>query len=173
MSGYVALLRAINVGGTGKLSMTELRELCESAGFDCVRTYIQSGNVLFKSVLPEAKVRAKLEKVLTARMGKPYGVLIRTAAELRAVVKRNPFKAAEPHQVLVLFLDEPPAKDALARLPIPGREKVELVGREVFVHYPEGMGRSKLRIPLAKTGTGRNMNSVSKLATMAAELEEM
>jgi uncharacterized protein (DUF1697 family) len=167
MPVYVALLRAINVGGTGKLPMTELRDLCESAGFDCVKTYIQSGNVIFKSALPEAKVKAKLEKALTAKMGKPFFALVRTATELGAVVKRNPFKQATPNQVLVLFLDEKPAKNALAGLKIPGREKVELTGREVFIHYPDGMGRSKLRIPFAKTGTGRNLNTVETLATMA------
>jgi uncharacterized protein (DUF1697 family) len=172
MTVYAALLRAINVGGTGKLAMTELRGLCESAGFDCVKTYIQSGNVVFKSALSEARVKAKLEKALAAKMGKPFFAMVRSTGELRAIVKRNPFKQAAPNQVLVLFLDETPAKSALAGLAIPGREKVELAGREVFIHYPDGMGRSKLKIPFAKTGTGRNLNTVQKLATMAGELEK-
>src|SRR6266516_3534930 len=147
MAVQVALLRAINVGGTGKLAMTALRELCEKAGFDCVKTYIQTGNVIFKSPLPAAKVKAKLEQALTAKMGTPSATaLIRTATELRAVVKRNPFKEAAPNRVIVLFLDETPAKNALSGLRIPGREKVELSGREVFIHYPDGMGRSKLKI---------------------------
>ena len=90
MPSYVALLRAVNVGGTGKLAMTDLRRLCESAGLSCVKTYIQSGNVVFKSALGEAKVKAKLEKALTAKMGKPSFAMVRTAAELRAVVERNP-----------------------------------------------------------------------------------
>src|SRR5689334_7243959 len=143
MAVQVALIRAINVGGTGKLAMSDLRELCESAGFECVKTYIQSGNVIFKSTLPEAKVKAKLEQALAAKMGTQSAALVRTAAELRSIVKRNPFKTAPPQKVIVLFLDETPAKKTLAGLRIPGGEKVELSGREVFIHYPEGMGRSK------------------------------
>jgi uncharacterized protein (DUF1697 family) len=173
MAVQVALLRAVNVAGTGKLAMTDLRELCERAGFDCVKTYIQSGNVIFKSALPEAKVKAKLEQALAAKMGKPSAsAMVRTSSELRAVVKRNPFKEAALHQVIVLFLDEAPAKNAIAGLQIPGREKVVLSGREVFIYYPDGMGRSKLKVPFAKTGTGRNLNTVQKLATMAGELDK-
>jgi uncharacterized protein (DUF1697 family) len=172
MPNYVGLLRAVNVGGTGNLAMTDLRRLCESAGLSCVKTYIQSGNVVFKSALGEAKVKAKVEKALTAKMGKPFFAMIRTAAELRSVVKRNPFKGAAPHQLVVVFLDEAPAKDALAGLVIPGREKVSLSGREVFIHYPDGMGRSKLKIPFAQSGTRRNLNTVQKLATMGEELDE-
>ena len=171
MAVQVALLRAINVGGTGKLAMSDLRKLCESVGFDCVKTYIQSGNVIFKSALPEGKVKAKLEQALAAKMGTTSSAaLIRTAAELRSIVKRNPFKKEAPQRVIVLFLDETPAQNALAGLRIPGGEKVELSGREVFIHYPDGMGRSKLKIPFDKTGTRRNMNTVQKLTTMAEEL---
>jgi uncharacterized protein (DUF1697 family) len=168
---FVALLRAINVGGTGKLAMTDLRELCESTGFANVKTFIQTGNVVFESALSEPKVKSKLEKALAAKMGKPVGALVRTTSELRAIVARNPFKDAPPNQLLVLFMDEAPAKTALDDLKIPGREKVKLSGREVFVHYPDGMGRSKLKIPFAKLGTGRNLNTVTKLTAMAEELE--
>ncbi len=168
---YIALLRAINVGGTGKLAMSDLRSVCEGEGFDSVKTYIQSGNVIFKSALTEPKVKAKLEKALAAKMGKATAALVRTAAEVRAAIGRNPFKEAAPHQVLVVFLDESPEKSALDGLQIPGREKVKLSGREVFIHYPDGMGRSKLKIPFAKIGTGRNLNTVEKLAAMAEELE--
>src|SRR6478735_565092 len=108
MAVYVALLRAVNVGGTGKLPMTELRDLCEAAGFDCVKTYIQSGNVVFKSALSEPKVKAKLEKALTVTLGKPAAALVRTAAELRRAIARNPFPKAEPNRVIVLFVDQAP-----------------------------------------------------------------
>ncbi len=167
---YVALLRGINVGGKGKLAMSDLRDICERTGFDCAKTYIQSGNVAFKSSLPERQVKAKLEKALTTRMGRPAVALVRTPAELRAAIRRNPFKEAAPRQLLVLFLDEAPPKNALDRLRIPGREKVELAGRELFIHYPDGMGHSKLAHPLFDIGTGRNLNTVEKLATMAEEL---
>jgi uncharacterized protein (DUF1697 family) len=171
MTTFVALLRAINVGGTGKLAMSELCKLCEDAGFARPKTYIQSGNVVFESALTEAKVKAKLEKALAAKMGKPFGALVRTAAELDAVLARNPFKQAAPNQLLVLFLDEAPKRGALADLHIPGREQVKLAGREVFIHYPDGMGRSKLKLPFSKIGTGRNLNTVAKLAALASEAE--
>jgi uncharacterized protein (DUF1697 family) len=169
MTVFVALLRAINVGGTGKLAMSDLCKLCEDAGFRGARTYIQSGNVVFKSALTEAKTKAKLEKSLAAKLKKPCSALLRTGAELEAVIERNPFRKAAANQVLVLFLDEAPAPGALANLLIPGREEVRLDGREVFIHYPDGMGRSKLKVPFAKTGTGRNLNTVAKVAEMARE----
>jgi uncharacterized protein (DUF1697 family) len=171
MTAFVALLRAINVGGTGKLPMSELAELCRAAGFADVRTYIQSGNVVFTSKLSELAVKKKLEALLAKKLGKPVGVMVRTADELRAALKSNPFKQAPPNRVLVLFLDEPPARAAFASLTGPDGEEVKLKGREVFVHYPNGQGKSKLKLPLVNLGTGRNINTVSKLAEMAAELE--
>lgn len=171
MTSFVALLRAINVGGTGKLPMSELCKLCLDAGFQSPKTYIQSGNVVFGSTLSETKVKAKLEKALAAKMGKPFGALVRTGEQLHAVAKRNPFKQAAPNQLLILFLDEAPARDALADLNIPGREQVKLDGREVFIHFPDGQGRSKLKVPFSKMGTGRNLNTVVKLAEIASEME--
>jgi len=169
MAIYVALLRAVNVGGTGKLAMKDLCTLCGDAGFTGARTYIQSGNVVFGSRLAEPGVKAKLEKVLAQKMGKPVGVLVRSGPELESILKRNPFKTLPGNRVLVLFLNDAPARDALAGLKIPGREEVKLDGREVFVHYPDGMGQSKLRIPFAATGTGRNVNTVEKLAALARD----
>lgn len=172
MKVFVALLRAINVGGTGKLAMSDLRKLCDEAGFKDCRTYIQSGNVVFRSNLSEASVQSKLDKTLTAHLGKQATSLVRTRAELQAIIKTNPFKSAEPNRVLVVFMDEPAPKDVLDGLMIPGREKVEIGGREIFVHYPDGMGKSKLRLTFAQAGTGRNLNTVEKLAALAAELEQ-
>jgi uncharacterized protein (DUF1697 family) len=172
MTAFIALLRAINVGGTGKIRMKELVSLCEGAGFKRVTTYIQSGNVVLRSNLPEAKVKAKLEKALAAKMGKSVRALIRTGEELEAAIKQNPFKKAAPNRVLILFLDEAPPRDALEHLTISDREEVKLAGREVFIHYPDGIGTSKLKIPFSKTGTARNLNTVVKLAAMAHELEE-
>jgi uncharacterized protein (DUF1697 family) len=170
MTAFVALLRAINVGGTGTLRMTELADLCNTEGLKRAATYIQSGNVVFESTLTEPKVKAKLEKALATKMGKKIDALVRTGEALDTVLKRNPFRDAAPNRVLVLFLDEAPNASALDALVIPGREEVALVGRELFVHYPDGQGKSKLRIPFAKTGTGRNLNTVTKLAAMARAL---
>ena len=166
MPVYVALLRAVNVGGTGMLPMKELRELCEAAGFERIATYIQSGNVVLASRRGPAAVQRLLEEALAAKLGKPVGVHLRTPDELASVLERNPFPGVPGNQVLVLFLDDAPPADALDGLVIPGREQVRLSGREVFVHFPDGMGRSKLKIPYAKTATGRNLNTVGKLLEM-------
>jgi uncharacterized protein (DUF1697 family) len=167
MAVHIALLRAVNVGGTGKLPMAELKAICEGLGFRGVRTYIQSGNVVFASPLTQAAVKSRLEKALAARLGKPCAVLMRTAAELEATVAANPFPEAEPNQLLVVFLDDTPPGDALKSCVIPGRERLELRGRELFVHFPDGQGRSKLKVPFAKEGTGRNLNTVRKLLEMS------
>ncbi len=168
MTVFVALLRAVNVGGTGKLAMKDLVALCTKAGCENVRTYIQSGNVVFESALSESKLKASLEKALAAKIGKPTGVLLRSADEIARVVVRNPFKRAEPNRVIVMFLDAPPPKGALEGIKIPGKESLALEGRELFIHFPDGQGKSKLKVPFAVTGTGRNMNTIKKLAEMAA-----
>ncbi|MBI3893163.1 MAG: DUF1697 domain-containing protein [Candidatus Wallbacteria bacterium] len=172
MAIHVALLRAINVGGTGKLAMRDLRLLCENAGFASVRTYIQSGNAVFESPLAGPEVEAKLEEALETRMGKRYAVFVRSAAELERIVERNSFRGAAPNRVLVHFLREAPASDSLAAWPVPGKEELALDGREVLIHFPEGMGRSKLKVPFAKLGTGRNLSTVTQLAAMAREMEK-
>ncbi len=169
MPTHIALLRAINVGGTGKLPMAELRKLCEAAGFRDVRTYIASGNLVFSSPLTTAKAKATLERLLTKRLGKPWHAVFRTKQELESVVERNPFGTDDPKRLLVLFLDEPPPKGALKDVKAPGGERLHLDGRELFIHFPDGMGRSKLRIPFAGVGTGRNLNTVRKLIELAGE----
>jgi uncharacterized protein (DUF1697 family) len=169
MSRYVALLRAVNVGGTGKLPMSELKAMCRDAGFARVATYIASGNVVFESKVAPSRVKAMLEERLRAYVGKPVGVVVRTTAEMRAILKANPFPKAEPKATYVIFLDKPPAPDALAQVSGQKDEQLRLGQREIFVHFPGGMGRSKLRIAEAKTGTARNMNTVAKLAEMASK----
>lgn len=166
MTVFVGLLRAVNVGGTGKLPMAELQTLCRQAGFADVRTYIQSGNVVFTSPLSETAVKAAIERALLDHLGKPIGAIIRSAAEMASIAQRAPFPGAAANQVLVYFLDEPPPPGALDRLIFPGREKLLLEGREVYAHFPDGIGRSKLKLPFAASGTARNLNTVAKLATM-------
>jgi len=168
MTVYIALLRAVNVGGTGKLAMAELQALCRKAGFENVQTYIASGNVVFESGGSETKVKAELEKRLEAALGKPVGVALRTAAEMSAVLKANPFPKAAPNYTVAIFLDGKPSPDALKQAVGAVREEMRLGKREIYVHYPDGQGRSKLRIPAARDGTVRNMNTVAKLVEMAA-----
>jgi uncharacterized protein (DUF1697 family) len=170
MTGYVALLRAVNVGGTGKLPMTDLKAICEQAGFETVRTYIASGNVVFESSRTEAQVKAALEKALQAYAGKPVGVCVRTAAEIAAVRDDDPFPEAPRNRTVAIFLDHPPPPDALDHAVGRKDEQMALGLREIYVLYDEGMGTSKLRIPAAKAGTARNLNTVARLAAMAAEL---
>ena len=168
MTTYVALLRAVNVGGTGKLPMADLKSICRDAGFARVETYIASGNVVFDSKAAASRVKAALEARLLAYAKKPIGVVVRTAAEMAAVLANNPFRRTEPKYTYVVFLDARPPRDALEHATGLGDEKVSLGRREIFIHYPTGMGRSKLRIPAAKSGTARNMNTVAKLAGIAA-----
>ena len=169
MGSFVALLRAVNVGGTGKLPMSDLRAICEELGFGAVRTFIASGNVVFTSRKSEAAIKAALEKQLAAYAGKPVGVLVRSAAEMAKVLSDNPFPKAAPNRVMALFLDRAPPADTLAGLRGQRDEQIQLGRREIYIHYGQGMGTSKLVIPAAKTGTARNMNTVAKLAKMAAE----
>jgi uncharacterized protein (DUF1697 family) len=173
MTAYIALLRAVNVGGTGKLPMTDLKAMCEQAGFAQVRTYIASGNVVFASAKSEAAVKQDLEGHLADYAGKPVGVAVRTAAEMAAVRDANPFAGAPANRTVAIFLDAAPPKDAADKAV--GRaddEEISLGARELYVRYGEaGQGNSKLRIPAAKTGTARNLNTVARLAAMAAELD--
>jgi uncharacterized protein (DUF1697 family) len=170
MTAYVALLRAVNVGGTGKLPMTELKALCEAAGFGKVRTYIASGNVVFDSKLAEAKVKAALEASLAKYAGKPVGVMVRTATEMAAVLAANPFPKAAPNRVVAIFLDAAPPADTLKNVSGLNGEEIAMGAREIYVHYGDGMADSKLKIAAAKAGTARNINTVGKLAEMAAQL---
>ena len=170
MTAFIALLRAVNVGGTGKLPMSDLTGLCETAGFAKVRTYIASGNVVFESDKSEAQVKAALEGALAGYAGKPVGVLVRTLGEMVQVLAANPFPNAAPSQAVAVFLDEPPPIDALDRIIGQNDEKIGLGRREIYIHYGDGMARSKLKLPAASRGTARNMNTVAKLAEMAAKL---
>jgi uncharacterized protein (DUF1697 family) len=170
MDSYIALLRAVNVGGTGKLPMTDLQAMCRDAGFTQVRTYIASGNVVFRAASVPRKIKSELESRLLAYAGKPVGVAVRTASEIAAVLVGNPFPKAAPNHTVAIFLDEPPPPDALAHAVGVRGEEMRLGAREIYVHYGAGMGTSKLRIPAAKAGTARNINTIAKLAEMAAEL---
>jgi len=166
MPRYAALLRAVNVGGTGKLPMQELVAMCERAGFQEVRTYIASGNAVFSSNLSAPVIKAALETQLETYAGKKITVFVRCSDELAQVLADNPFAGEDPKKCAVVFLDDAPeqadlenARGVDCELFTPGR-------REIYIFYPSGMGRSKLRIPVAEAGTARNMNTVAKLVEM-------
>jgi len=170
MAAWIALLRAVNVGGTGKLAMSELKAMCDELGFSSAKTYIASGNVVFASRKSETAIRAALEKRLEIYAGKPVGVLVRSADEMAQIAANNPFPKLAPNRTMALFLNNKPPADTLARVRGQTDEKIRLGLREIYIHYGEGMATSKLVIPAAKIGTARNMNTVAALAKMAAEL---
>jgi uncharacterized protein (DUF1697 family) len=169
MNSFVALLRAVNVGGTGKLPMSDLKEMCEELGFGAVRTHIASGNVVFTSRKSEAAIKIALERRLEAYADKPVGVLVRDATEMAQVLADNPFPKAAPNRTMAVFLDRAPPPDTLTGVSGQRGEQIRLGRREIFIHYGEGMAKSKLVIAAARTGTARNMNTVATLARMAAE----
>jgi uncharacterized protein (DUF1697 family) len=169
MSRYIALVRAVNVGGTGKLPMTALQSMCVDSGFDSIETYIASGNVVFDSKDDATRVRSKLEARLRAYMGKPVDVFVRTAAQMRAVLDGNPFPGAELRYAYVFFLGHKPPRDAVSGALRRADEEIRVGRREIYVYYPSGMGKSKLQIPAASSGTARNMNTVAKLVAMSSQ----
>ena len=136
MGVFVGLLRAVNVGGTGKIAMSDLRGLCEDAGFDDVVTYIQSGNVVFRSKLGVAKAQQKLEQALAAKMGKAVGVHLRTPAELAAIVERNPKTAAFGDVLTTNALASDPENDRARRM-LPTLSRVERAARLVKAPLPD------------------------------------
>jgi uncharacterized protein (DUF1697 family) len=168
MTTYVALLRAVNVGGTGKLPMANLKALCSKLGLRNVETYIASGNLVFDSDTAPARIRAQLQQRLLSYIGKDAGVFLRTDVELRTVLKKNPFSDKEPRLTYVFFLDEKPPADLVAACRGRAQEDLCLGRHEIYVYYPTGMGQSKLQIPAVRFGTARNMNTVAKLVEMSA-----
>lgn len=168
MTAYVALLRAVNVAGTGKLLMTDLRAMGQACGFAEVRTFIASGNVLFASDHNEAEVQAMLEERLAAYAGKRVPVLVRTAAELDAIIASNPFPDAHPSRHLVYFHNAPPPVDLIAQCRDNAAERLALLGRELHVDYGDGIRHTKLKIPGKNEHTARSINSVVRMAALFA-----
>jgi uncharacterized protein (DUF1697 family) len=170
MNAYIALLRAVNVMGNTTLPMAELKSMCESLGFQSVRTYIASGNVIFKSTKTEAQIKALLASALAKHSGRPVAVHIRTAAEMAAVLGANPFPQQRGDRTLAHFIEKSPPADALRAVTNQTCEELALGQREIYVYYANGVGESRLNILAAKEGTARNMNTVAKLAELAAAL---
>lgn len=168
MTNYVAFLRAVNVGGTGKLPMSDLRKMCGKLGFADIQTYIASGNVVFTSEKTKQAVKTALEEKLRAYAGRPVGVFVRTASEIREILHKNPFPNKDAKRTVAIFLDRKPAKDSLTTAVGQNDEEMSIGSQEIYVYYRSGMGRSKLRIPAAKDGTARNMNTIRKMAELAS-----
>lgn len=182
MPVFVALLRGINVGGRSALSMSALRETAEGCGFDDVRTYIQSGNLVFHSSSAATKVATSLRSAIAAAGGVDPAVAVRTRAQMAEVVASNPYveRAADDKQLHVTFAVEgvtftKPDLDLGAFAP----EEVTVRPREVYLFLPNGLGRSKLATELAKRGgpgggstggTTRNWRTTTRLLAMADEL---
>lgn len=169
MRTYIALLRGINVGGF-TFPMEDLRNVCREAGLENVRTYIQSGNVLFESDKNEKSLCTLLEATLETHKDKHIPVIMRTSEDIKTVMDNNPFPNANPSRVGVLFLSKAAPGDLIEQTKIPGREEIAVSGREIYIHYPDGMGRSKLKLPkTVKDGTMRNINTVAKLWKLSRE----
>lgn len=175
MPRSVALLRGINVGRNHQLPMGPLRDVFVDAGFTDVETYIRSGNVVFGHPrTAEADLTADLEKRIAKVAGFAVPVILRSAAQLAAVVEQNPYPGVEATKLHIVFRKEPPAPDAFAKLDLPSfaPEELTVVGRELYLHLPDGMGRAKLPAALARIaaarGTARNWRTTLKLLELAS-----
>jgi len=173
MTSYVALLRGINVGGSNKVPMADLRAMFAALGFDDAQTYIQSGNVVFSADAKEAALVAQLEAAIMKRFSLQIPVVVRSKAQLAAVLAADPFPDAAPNMAHVAFLSGKPSAKAVAALD-PNRSPPDeflVAGREVYLHYPDGSGRSKLTADylertLGVRATARNRNTVTKLLAL-------
>jgi uncharacterized protein (DUF1697 family) len=182
MGVVICMLRAVNVGGHNLIPMEALRRLCEAMGLRDARTYVQSGNVVFRTKEWNlVRLANRIQKGIERKFGFSPGVVLRTPAELKRGIAKNPFAGRpgiEPGKLLVTFLASDPGAEARRKvLEIQADpEEVHMHGRELYIYYPNGIGRSKLSgAVLEKTlgtpGTARNWNSVTKLLEMAEELE--
>jgi uncharacterized protein (DUF1697 family) len=170
---YAALLRGINVGGNKTVSMAELRDLAAALGLDDPRTLLQSGNLVFGSRTAPQKLESMLEAETKKRFGLDTRYFLRTAAEWQSAIDANPFRdeaLRDPSRLVVVFLREAAAPKSVKALQaaIVGRETVRAVGRQAYLVYPDGLGTSKVTLPmiekaLGAKGTGRNWNTVMKI----------
>ena len=176
------MLRGVNVGGHNKIKMEALRALYESMKLREAQTYVQSGNVIFRIDERDiALLTKRIEDGIERKFGFRPNVILRTAAEMREVIARNPFakrRGIEPSKLLVTFLGSDPGAEAREKiLQIKcDPEELRIEGRELYIYFPNGIGRSKLSwAGLEKTlktpGTARNWNSVTKMLEMAENLE--
>ena len=175
MPVLVALLRGVNVGGKTTLPMAELRRVAEDLGFDDVRTYIQSGNLLLRTSKAPRTVGRDLARGIAALGGVAPAVIVRTRDQLESVVASSPFPDADPAHLHVVFTDADRAAVDLPDVEAFAPERVKAVGPDVHLLLPGGVGRSKLAQALTKhggaTGTMRSWRTVTKLLELADELD--
>lgn len=168
MKTYTAFLRAVNVGGTGKLPMQELKDMCAAIGFSETKTYIASGNVVFRSNMSAKDVKQDLEAALFNYAKKEVGVIVRTASELKKVLDQNPFPNEKPNFTVAILLDKKPAKNTIESATGQKDEQIVLGTKEVYVHYTSGQSNSKLKLDAQKQGTARNMNTIKKMVELSS-----
>ena len=180
MAAFVFLLRAVNVGGTGRVPMAELRAHLEAMRFTKVKTLLQSGNVVCTGETEETSALEKrLELAAAKRWQPPVDFFVRNAAEWRAILAGNPFRQEAidaPNRLHVMFLRDAPQPPALAALKaaIAGQEYFHARGRELYLYYPEGMGQSRftgsvIERKLGTRGTARNWNTLQKIAALLVD----
>ncbi len=180
MAKYIALIRGINVGGHKKIAMADLRGLLTHMGFEDPQSLLQSGNLVFRSkVLATAKLEQLLEAGAKKKLSFETHFFVRTAQEWQSVIARNPFpREAErdPSHLVVMLLKKAPEPGDLKTLQrvVTGSEVIHAEGREAYITYPDGIGRSRLTNALIESrlgtrGTARNWNTVLKLAAMTAD----
>jgi uncharacterized protein (DUF1697 family) len=174
----IALLRGINLGPHNRVAMPALRDLLSGAGFDDVRTYVQSGNLVLSSGAAPPDLEAELARLIAERFAVEVEVVVRTGQELADVVDRNPLAgvAVEPKRYQVTFLAEPLAPERIEQLAelATGSERFSAHGRELYAWHPDGVARSKLWAKLGSKGLGvkatsRNWTTVTTLLAMAEE----
>ncbi len=176
MAIYIALLRGVNVGGN-LLKMDRLRALCAELGMKNARTYVQSGNLVFEAQRTSSHWVQALERKLAGESRLPVSVIVRTAVEMSRVAAGNPFlkeKEIDTTRLAVTFLQQSPAKTALAALAALkiGSERYHCVGKEIYLHCPDGFANAKLYVldkVLSQRTTTRNWNTVKKFCEMSAE----
>ena len=173
----IVLLRGINVGTRKRISMAELRAALTDLGYEDVRTHLQSGNVLLTSAAAPAQLQDEIERAIAERFGLEVDVVVRTRAELAAVIERNPLGdvATNRSRYLVNFLSKEPAADAVRELSKAevSPEQFVVGGRELYAWHPDGVHRSKLNPLVERTlgvrATARNWNTVERLLELADE----
>ena len=162
------MLRAVNVGGTGKLPMAELKAIGTACGFDNVRTFIASGNLLFDSDLDETGAEMRLAARVDAFFGRPVPLFVRSAAEMAQATAGNPFTDDKPSRVMAHFIADTPSTAMLDEARGIVGERMAVGPRLIYVSYGEGIGKTKLKLPAVKCGTARNLNSVARIAALLA-----
>lgn len=169
MQKYACYLRAVNVGGTGKLPMSELKKICEKLGFKKVKTYIASGNVIFETIQSNNEIKSLIENELLNFFGKETQVFIRDLPQLKQIIENVPFENIAPNRLIISLIDEMPQSPIYG---VKNQKDEQIIANEfaIYTYYGDGMANSKLNAPWFKISTGRNLNTIRKMVEMLEEL---